>query len=145
MSLHRGVKSIMSKSTRFLVILVSVMMMVGTANAQEKLRETYNMMALAMGTSNPPVMRPGTTANLQITIRRWSTDEERLELLTELAENGAEGLVKVLRKQEETGFVRVTGRASARNPFPASGCVMPANIGSKMAHHPCARSLYQPL
>jgi len=32
------VKSIMSKSTRFLVILVSVMMMVGTANAQEKLR-----------------------------------------------------------------------------------------------------------
>ncbi|TDI35671.1 MAG: hypothetical protein E2P02_27425 [Acidobacteria bacterium] len=90
-------------------------------------------------------MRPGTTANLQITIQRGSTDEERLELLTELAENGAEGLVKVLRKQEETGFARVTGRASARNPFPASGCVMPANIGSKMAHHPCARSLYQPL
>jgi hypothetical protein len=109
----------LSKSTRSLVIVVSVMMMVATANAQEKLRETYNMMALAMGTSNPPVMRPGTTANLQITIQRWSTDEERLELLTELDENGAEGLVKVLRKQKETGFAQVTGRASARNPFPS--------------------------
>ena len=109
----------MSKSTRFFVVLVSIIVTAGYANAQEKFKETFNMMAVAMGTSNPPVMRPGTTANLQINIQRWSTDEERLELLTALDENGAEGLVKVLRKQKETGFARVTGRAAARNPFPS--------------------------
>jgi len=87
------------------------------AEPQEKLKETYNAWAVAMGTSHPPVIPMGMRATLQIKVTRWSTDEERVDLLTQLIENGQEAMVKTLRKQEETGWIRNTSRpAFARTP-----------------------------
>ena len=73
-----------------------------------------------MGTSNPPVIPPGTSMTLQINITRWTTDEEREALFAQLVENGQEGLVKALQKQEETGWARPRGRgAASRSTFPS--------------------------
>ncbi len=57
---------------------------------------------------------------LQINITRWTTEEERAALFAQLVENGQEGLVKALQKQEETGWARPRGRgAAARSTFPS--------------------------
>ena len=71
-------------------------------------RETFEANAISMGTSNPPVIPPGTTAMVQINITRWTTPEEREMLLTELKENGQASLVSKLQNQEETGWVPVS-------------------------------------
>ena len=89
-----------------------------SANAQEKFRQNFTAFAVALGTSNPPVIPSGVSATLQISIERWTTDEERVALLSELVENGQEGLVKALQKQKETGFVRVT-TPGVRSSFPS--------------------------
>ena len=92
-------------------------------------RETFEAFAVSIGTSNPPVIPAGTTATVQINITRWTTAEERDALLTQLKENGQEGLVKSLQKQEETGWVMnrstttrsATARAAMGTSAPASG------------------------
>jgi hypothetical protein len=98
------------------ILALALTFMVGSplaAEPQEEVKETYNVWAVAMGTSNPPVIPPGVTATLQIRVSRWSTDEERVDLLTQLLENGQEGMVKTLQKQEETGFIRNTTASRA--------------------------------
>ncbi len=91
------------------------------AGPQEKFKETYNALAVSMGTSNPPVIPSGRSVSVQINITRWTTDEEREELLVQLIENGQEALNKALNKQEETGWIRATGptRTGMRNNFPS--------------------------
>jgi hypothetical protein len=86
---------------------------------KEEFKETYEAFAVAMGTSNPPVIPPGMSTTLQINVTRWTTDEERANLFAVLVEKGQEDLVKALQKSEETGFLRVTGRTVSRNPFPS--------------------------
>jgi hypothetical protein len=93
-----------------------------TSSAQDEkqeFKETYEAFAVAMGTSNPPVIPTGRTTTLQINITRWTTDAEREMLFATLIEKGQEKLVDALQKEEETGFVRVTGSVTARNPFPS--------------------------
>ena len=81
-----------------------------SASAQEAgVEERYTSNAVAMGTSNPPIIPPGRTATVDIAITRWTTDEEREMLFGELVENEQQGLVNALRAQAETGWVRVTG------------------------------------
>jgi hypothetical protein len=46
---------------------------------------------------------------LDINITRWSTEAEREALFGELVEKGQQGLITALRKQQETGWVRITG------------------------------------
>jgi hypothetical protein len=58
------------------------------AGQEEKVRESFTARAIAIGTSNPPIIPSGRTATLQITITRWTTPEERALLLTQLIENG---------------------------------------------------------
>ena len=99
------------------IILVSVLASATAVVAQEKFRETYEMFAVAMGTSNPPIIPPGTNMTLQINITRWTTDEEREALFAELIENGQQGLYQALQKQEETGWARSRG-TSAMRTFP---------------------------
>jgi hypothetical protein len=91
----------------------------GFLSAQEKFKETFEAFAVAMGTSNPPVIPAGANTTLSINITRWTTDEERESLFAVLIEKGQKDLIDALQKQEETGFVRVTGRAATRNPFPS--------------------------
>lgn len=90
-----------------------------TKEKKEDFKETYEAFAVAMGTSNPPVIPAGMSTTLQINVTRWTTDEERANLFAILVEKGQEDLVKALQKSEETGFVRVTGRTMGRNPFPS--------------------------
>ena len=81
---------------------------------EEETRETFSAFAVSMGT-----VAPGASTTFQITLDRWTTDEERNELITTLVEKGPKELIKVLRDQEETGFVRVTGRGAGRTRFPS--------------------------
>jgi hypothetical protein len=102
--------------------LGAVLLVASTNRAQEKkeeFKETYEAFAVAMGTSNPPVIPPGMSTTLQINVTRWTTDEEREKLFAILIEKGQEDLVEALQDSEETGFVRVTGRGAGRNPFPS--------------------------
>ncbi|GMR24557.1 MAG: hypothetical protein BMS9Abin37_3117 [Acidobacteriota bacterium] len=86
--------------------------------AREDSKETFWATPVVMGTTNPPLARTGARSTTQINITRWTSDQEREALFAELVENGQEGLVKALRKQEETGFVRSSGQGS-RSGFPS--------------------------
>jgi hypothetical protein len=103
-----------------------VLLLGGTSPAQdekkekkEEFKETYEAFAVAMGTSNPPVIPSGMATTIQINITRWTTDEEREKLFAVLIEKGQKDLMEALRKSEETGFARVVGRTASRNPFPS--------------------------
>ncbi len=97
--------------------IVAALLLVGTGSSQETTRETYNAFAVVMGTSNPPLIAPGTSVTLQINITRWSTEEEVDDLQAVLVEKGHEGLVEALKKQKETGWVRARGMEGLTN-FP---------------------------
>ncbi len=104
------------------VIAVLALVLATTASAQEKkeeFKETFEAFAVAMGTSNPPVIPTGMSTTLQINVTRWTTDEEREKLFAVLVEKGQKDLIDALQDSEETGFVRVTGRTVSRNPFPS--------------------------
>ena len=99
------------RSLRVLVLAVVGGSLLAAADSQaqeEDTRESFTARALSMGT-----VAPGAHTTLQITIDRWSTDEERNELIAAIVEQGPEELLDKLQDQEETGFVRVSGRGSS--------------------------------
>src|SRR5262245_46252768 len=102
---------------------IALLLAASTSVAQDKkeeFKETYEAFAVAMGTSNPPVIPPGRATTIQINITRSTTDEEREKLFAVLIEKGQKDLIDALQKQDETGFVRVVGSgAGLRNPFPS--------------------------
>jgi len=112
------------KKTTVLVLSV-VVVAVATATAEdgrEDVNERFLARAVVMGTSNPPVIPPGTTATIDIVITRWTTDGERDALFDTLAADGQRQLVRDLRRQDETGWIRVTGpsgRATRMTTFPS--------------------------
>lgn len=91
------------------VIFVALALPASAEEPAEKFRQSFTATAIAMGTSNPPILPPGRSARLDINITRWSTEAEREALFGELVEKGQQGLITALRKQEETGWVRITG------------------------------------
>ena len=102
------------------MVVASCVISLGTtrARAQEEEKtekETFRAFAVVTGTS----VAAGGTTTLQMTVSRWSTDEERGELLTTLIEKGQEEFIKALSKQEETGFIRATGRAASLSRYPS--------------------------
>lgn len=103
------------KAVMFLVLgVIALSVSPVQGQAQEPFTESFTAFGVAMGITNPPVLRPGMTVNLQINVTRWSTDEEQANLLAQLIENGQRGLVSALQKQEETGWIRSTGSTRAR-------------------------------
>ena len=100
-------------------LLALALSTVAPAQQKEEFKETYEAFAVAMGTSNPPVIPPGVSTTIQINVTRWTTDEERQSLFAILVEKGQEDLVKALQKQEETGWIRVTGRGTGLKTFPS--------------------------
>lgn len=90
----------------FVVVLIAAWP--GAAQDAE-VDERFVSNAIAMGTTNPPIIPPGRTATVDIAVTRWTTDQEREALFGELVENEQQGLVSALRSQEETGWIRVTG------------------------------------
>ena len=81
----------------------------------ESFREQFTARAVAMGTSNPPILPPGTTATIDINITRWTTQEEEQHLLEVLAKKGQRALVREMRRQPETGWIRVVTAARGGN------------------------------
>ena len=63
--------------------------------------EEFSAFAINMGT-----YVAGTTANLIITVNRWSTDAEKEKLLTTLREKGSEALLDALRDLNRVGTLR---------------------------------------
>ncbi len=84
-----------------LVLIIAVFFCSPSVFAEEKtdFKETYYANAIALG--------KGLSSNLQVTITRWTTDEERNLLLQTLVDKGQEEMIKVLEKQKETGFLRL--------------------------------------
>lgn len=80
----------------------------------EEFKETFTARALSMGT-----MATGAATTVQITISRWTTDEERRELIATIVEKDSDALVDALNDQKETGFVRIVGRGAGRTRFPS--------------------------
>jgi hypothetical protein len=72
----------------------------------EKLEERYNAFGVAMGA--------GVAGVLNITITRYSTEEERKLLVDSLAKDGQEKTIDLLRKQKETGFARTQSGAGMK-------------------------------
>jgi len=56
----------------------------------------------------------GANATVQISISRWTTDEERQALFAALESGGSDALRKALFDSEETGFVSIAGRQTYR-------------------------------
>jgi hypothetical protein len=90
----------MRKINYFLIFVVAIVFcnVFGFAD-EEKFKETYYANAIALG--------KGLSSNLQITITRWTTDEERNTLLQTLATKGQDKMIDVMRDQKETGFLRL--------------------------------------
>lgn len=63
--------------------------------------EDFTALAVAMGNVGPS--QPST---VEISITRWSTDEERSRLVTVLVEKGADALLEALRDNEPVGRIR---------------------------------------
>jgi hypothetical protein len=90
----------MTKKNYVLIFVIAIFLfnISGFADEQE-FKETYYANAIALG--------KGLSSNLQVTITRWTTDEERNTLLQTLAEKGQEKMIDVMRDQKETGFLRL--------------------------------------
>jgi hypothetical protein len=102
--------------------ILTIALAASVASAQdkdEKFKETYTAFAVAMGVTNPPVIPPGVSTTLQINITRWTTPAERESLFATLVEKGQEGLVKAVHDEDETGFLRVTGRGAGMTRSPS--------------------------
>lgn len=87
------------------VLLLATATFVGAEDPKE-FKESFDANAIALG--------HGLSSNLQITITRWTTDEERDLLLTTLVKDGQEAMIKILGKQKETGFVRLPNKLGYR-------------------------------
>ncbi|MCU0232762.1 MAG: hypothetical protein MUE90_01840 [Thermoanaerobaculales bacterium] len=118
----------MHESKRFgvmacLVLAAAVGLAVSAAAQEEpeSFREQFTARAVSMGTSSPPILPPGTTATIDINITRWTTDEEHQQLFDVLAKKGQRALVREMRRQPETGWIRVItagrgGNTTTRTP-----------------------------
>jgi len=87
--------------TKAVIAMIAIVFLSAAVYADDttQVKETYNANAIALG--------QGLAGGLQITITRWTTDEERQALLTALVDQGQEAALKILGKQKETGFMRL--------------------------------------
>jgi hypothetical protein len=87
------------RKTLFTIIFVLLVTSITSFAEDTKMKEVYNANAIALG--------KGLAGSLQMTITRWTTDEERATLLNALVNEGQEAMIKILEKQKETGFIRL--------------------------------------
>jgi hypothetical protein len=72
----------------------------GQSNAEP---EEFSAFAINMGS-----YVVGSTANLIITVNRWTSDEERARLLTTLREKGTQALFEALQDTKSVGTIRTS-------------------------------------
>lgn len=96
-------KMILKPEVRMVLLSVILVVAFGSeAASQEIEQEIFEANAVQMGN-----IATGATFSVQIRVRRWSTPEERVELLTILRDQGQEAARNALADEEETGSVRV--------------------------------------
>ena len=122
--IRKGTKIMTTKSritvTTTLAMAVIALAVAPVSTQENQVNERFTARALAMGTSNPPVVPRSRTSTVEINITRWTTDEEMEDLFGELVENGQPALVRAFRAQEETGWIRVSGTGgSSSTRFPS--------------------------
>jgi hypothetical protein len=89
-----------------LVVLAGATSAQAQEEKEKKLEERYRSFSVAMGA--------GVSGVLDITINRYSTEQERAALIETLKTSGQEKMVEVLRKQKETGFAKTQTGAGMR-------------------------------
>ncbi len=89
-----------------LVLALVALVPTGSTAEDNKLEERYNAFGVAMGA--------GMAGVLNITVTRYSTEEERKLLIDTLTKEGQEKMVDLLRKQPETGFARTQSGAGMK-------------------------------
>jgi hypothetical protein len=74
----------------------------------QELPEKFTAWAVNLGApvTPGPVPRPGKTAIVQITINRWSTEDERDKLVSALLKGGNQGLLAALQAAPVVGTIR---------------------------------------
>jgi len=92
--------------TAILTLLGLTSLGVQATAKDEKLEERYTIFGVAMGA--------GMAGVLNVTITRYSTEEERKLLVDSLAKDGQEKTIDLLRKQKETGFARTQSGAGMK-------------------------------
>lgn len=97
------------------VVVMALAVSAMTVLAGDDKKEVFTAFAVNMGATGPA----GATT-FEITITRWSTEDERAQLLQTLQEKGHKDFMKALRKLKETGFVEGSGVAARLNPFPST-------------------------
>jgi hypothetical protein len=95
----------MSSIRTLSVVLALLASLSGVAAAQTGPEpEDFTALAVTMGNVGPA--QPTT---IDISIRRWTSDEERKRLVTILVEKGPNALLEALRETERVGSIRTPG------------------------------------
>ena len=85
-----------------LVFMITLLLLGRTAAAQTNApAEEFSSFAINMG-----ALTSGSTANVILTINRWSTDAERQRLLAVLKEKGQQAMLEALQDQKRAGTIR---------------------------------------
>jgi hypothetical protein len=93
--------------TRRLLATVAALLVTTAAFAAEPI-ERFTAFAVDMGNARTGRTRAGT---VDITIERWTTDQERDNLLAALKESGSDGLLRTLQKiKPRVGYIQSAGR-----------------------------------
>jgi len=96
-----------SKATRPASILAALALILATPPPAPAADPLVSMSAFAVNMSG--VGRQGRAQTLQISIERWSTDEERAMLIDTLVEKSSDKLLDALQKiKPRVGFIRTT-------------------------------------
>jgi hypothetical protein len=97
----------MRKTIRFLGITTGCLLALASTStgAADKLPVHYQAFAVDMSTA-----AGGAAAGpLDITIERWTAEEERAKLRAALVEKGSDALLNALQDTKKVGFIRATG------------------------------------
>jgi len=98
-----------SHHIRFFVAAGIVLLLLATPiGAQEEDRETFRALARHTGTG------PSGQTSIQITIDRFSTDEEHDHMLEVIMNEDNQTISSELGDMDSVGFLRITGRAAGR-------------------------------
>lgn len=102
-----------------MVLVMALAVTAGSARAEE-VDEKYYARAVSMGS-----IGAGMSTTMQITIARWTTDEERIGLLGVVTQHanekkGQQELVKALQAEKETGNLQLHGAAAQSSGFPST-------------------------
>ena len=97
--------------------LVAVLIFTSAASSYakgDKMKESYRAIAVSTGT-----MAPGLSSFINVTVTRWSTEEDEALLTKALEDGGTEALWAALQKQEKTGVFSVPGERGYRMRYAA--------------------------